>query len=133
MRQAAALPYRFVVGRDGPIEVLLITSSAGRWIIPKGDIDHGVEPHVAAEREAFEEGGVRGRIGRRSIGTFHTRKEQNGAAVPVEVDVFPLEVTEQLDRWPEMGQRQRRWLSVGEAAEAVAEPELVPIIKAFVP
>ncbi len=133
MRQAAALPYRFADGRDGPIEVLLITSSAKRWIIPKGDIDGGMEPHLAAEKEAFEEGGVRGRITSLSIGKFRTCKERDGAAIAIEVDVFPLEVTEQLDRWPEMEQRERRWLPVQEAAQTVVEPELQAIINSFMP
>ena len=92
------MPYRFAPGAAGQLEVLLVTSSSNRWIIPKGDIDHGMEPHLAAEKEAFEEGGVRGRIDSGSIGTFRTCKEQNGASFPVEVDVFPLEVTQQLDR-----------------------------------
>ena len=51
MYQAAALPFRRT-GGDGQdqIEVLLINSSSNRWIIPKGDIDGGMEPHLAAEK-----------------------------------------------------------------------------------
>ena len=67
MRQAAAFPYRLVEGSNGSsgsIELLLVTTGSGRWIIPKGDVDHGMAPHLAAEKEAFEEGGVRGRIQR---------------------------------------------------------------------
>ena len=130
MRQAAALPYRSAQGAARQLEVLLVTSSSNRWIIPKGDIDDGMKPHVAAEKEAFEEGGVRGRIGSRPIGTFRTSKEQNGAAISVEVEVFPLEVTEQLDRWPEMKQRERKWLPIGEAVK-IAEAELASIMTAF--
>lgn len=131
MHQAAALPFRRADGGDGELEVLLVNSSSNRWIIPKGDIDDGMAPHLAAEKEAFEEGGVRGKIGELRLGRFHSRKEQSGAVILLDVDVFPLEVIEELDRWPEAGQRKRRWLSRHEAAEAVGEPELAAIIRAF--
>jgi 8-oxo-dGTP pyrophosphatase MutT (NUDIX family) len=91
------------------VEVLLVTSSAGRWIIPKGDIDEGMPSYQAAEKEAFEEGGVRGQMGDRPLGTFQTCKQRDGASIRADVDVFPLKVVEELDRWPEMGVRQRRW------------------------
>lgn len=128
------MPYRKSgLGPASSIELLLITSSSKRWIIPKGDIDDGMEPHLAAEQEAFEEGGVRGRIDDRSIGTFRTCKEQDGAAIPVDVEVFPLEVTEQLDGWPEMEQRQRQWFPLPEAAAVVEEAELRDILRSFAP
>ncbi|MFL6749357.1 MAG: NUDIX hydrolase [Sphingomicrobium sp.] len=133
MRQVAAFPYRHAGGSAGTIEILLVTSSSDSWIIPKGDVDGGMPPHRAAEKEAFEEGGVRGQIGDQPIGTFRTRKQQDGAAIPMEVDVFPLEVTEELERWPEMEQRERRWLALDEAAETVREPGLREIISAFRP
>jgi 8-oxo-dGTP pyrophosphatase MutT (NUDIX family) len=129
------LPYRFAGTDSGEaVEVLLVTSfRSHRWIIPKGDIDDGMAPHLAAEKEAFEEGGVQGRIGQKSIGCFSSRKMQNGAAIPMRVDVFPLEVREELRRWPEMDIRERRWLTVEEAASAVEEPELQAIIASFRP
>ena len=131
MHQAAALPYRRADVGAGAVEVLLVNSSSNRWIIPKGDIDDGMEPHRAAEKEAFEEGGVRGQIGDQCLGEFRTRKEENGAITDIEVAVFPLEVTEMLDSWPEMDHRKRRWLSLRDAAEAVADPGLAEIIRRF--
>ena len=129
MNQAAALPFRRIAQADGAVEILLVNSSSDRWIIPKGDIDDGMEPHLAAEKEAFEEGGVRGWIDPTSLGDFETRKDQDGAVTFVEVAVFPLEVKEELDCWPEMDRRKRRWLPLGEAAEAIDEPELAAIIR----
>ncbi|HXG81230.1 MAG TPA: NUDIX hydrolase [Sphingomicrobium sp.] len=131
MRQAAALPYRNAAGPGGAIEILLVTSSSGRWIIPKGDIDDGMAPHLAAEKEAFEEGGACGRINARPIGEFHARKDLDGDSIQVEVEVFPLHVIEVLDRWPEMDQRDRKWLPRDAAAEAVEEPELRELILGF--
>jgi 8-oxo-dGTP pyrophosphatase MutT (NUDIX family) len=129
--QVAAIPYRCADG--GATELLLVNSSSGRWIIPKGDVDGGMAPHLAAEKEAFEEGGVRGRIGSTSIGTFRTFKMKNGAATPVEVSVYPLAVTEELDRWPEANRRERRWLPAKDAAAMVCEADLAAILSSFRP
>jgi ADP-ribose pyrophosphatase YjhB (NUDIX family) len=131
MRQAAAFPYRFQNGRGGPIQVLLVTSSCQRWILPKGDIDFGFAPHRAAEKEAFEEGGVRGTVSDRSIGSFCHRKDRNGAAISIEVEVYPLEVAHELSHWPEMHRRERRWLSLEEAAGVVEDGDLAEIIRSF--
>jgi len=133
MRQAAALPYR--VSEDSRnVEVLLVTGFRSRsWIIPKGDIDSGMTPYAAAEKEAFEEAGVLGRIDETSIGTFHYRKENNGNSADVLVDVYPLEVIEELAEWPEMKDRERRWVPVADAAIAVGQAELGAILMGFRP
>jgi hypothetical protein len=49
------------------------------------------------------------------------------------VDVFPLEVREQLDDWPERDERQRVWVTADEAALIVDEPGLAALLKAFDP
>ena len=52
-------------------EVLLVSSSAGRWILPKGWPMRGRTEGEAALREAWEEGGVaRGRVERRPLGEY---------------------------------------------------------------
>jgi ADP-ribose pyrophosphatase YjhB (NUDIX family) len=61
--QYAALPYRFTP--DAALEILLVTTRRSkRWIIPKGWPIKGLRPAKSAAREAFEEAGVRGKIGR---------------------------------------------------------------------
>ena len=40
-------------------EVLLVTSSNGRWILPKGWPIDGMTASEAAQQEAWEEGGVK--------------------------------------------------------------------------
>jgi predicted NUDIX family NTP pyrophosphohydrolase len=60
LRQAGVIAYRIL---DGKVQVLLMTSrDSGRWVIPKGNIDAGTKPSKAAEKEAYEEAGVKGVI-----------------------------------------------------------------------
>jgi ADP-ribose pyrophosphatase YjhB (NUDIX family) len=101
-RQVAALCWR-----PGP-QILLITSlTTKRWIIPKGWLAEGLTAAEAAAREALEEAGVTGKITSQPIGSFHYLKERkDGGGVPCSVDVFALEVTGQLDEWPEKGARE---------------------------
>ena len=67
--QVAAIPVRRQ--DDGKLEVLLVTSrETRRWIVPKGWPWPEVSDHEAAAAEAWEEGGVRGRILPDKLGTF---------------------------------------------------------------
>ena len=127
--QYGALPYR-LNGRSRT-EVMLVTSrETRRWIIPKGWPQTGRAPHNSAAREAFEEAGVIGAVGRRSVGSFPYQKRlKNGVVVACEVHVFPLKVTRQSRQWPEKAQRKVKWLSVKEAAKVVEEPMLSRIIR----
>ena len=88
--QYAALPYR-PTGAAGP-EVMLVTSRGRqRWIIPKGWPHGGRAPCDSAAREAFEEAGVLGLVGRRSVGSFRYKKRlKKGRVAVCNVHVFPL-------------------------------------------
>jgi 8-oxo-dGTP pyrophosphatase MutT (NUDIX family) len=110
---------------------MLVTSrETQRWIIPKGWPQRGRAPHDSAAREAFEEAGVVGAVGRRSVGSFpYEKRLKNGVVVLCEVRVFPLKVTRQSKQWPEKEQRQFKWVSIKEAAETVQEPTLSKIIR----
>jgi 8-oxo-dGTP pyrophosphatase MutT (NUDIX family) len=126
--QYAALPYRSS-GRSRT-EVMLVTSrETQRWIIPKGWPQRGRAPHESAAREAFEEAGVVGTVSRRSVGSFpYEKRLKTGSVVVCEVRVFPLKVLRQSRQWPEREQRDVKWLSIKDAAEAVQEPMLSKII-----
>jgi len=112
------------------LELLLITSrGTGRWIIPKGWPIEGLPPHVVAAREAREEAGLEGRISERAIGRFHYDKRlADGSSLPCAVEVFALEVDQQMPSWPERDERRTRWFALEEGAEAVQEPELQALI-----
>jgi 8-oxo-dGTP pyrophosphatase MutT (NUDIX family) len=127
--QYGALPYR--VNSGSRAEIMLVTSrDTRRWIIPKGWPKKGKSPHHSAAREAFEEAGVVGAVGKRSVGSFSYEKRlKDGGSVECEVRVFPLQVKRQSKQWPEMQERKVRWLTASEAAEKVKEPMLGAIIR----
>jgi uncharacterized protein Yka (UPF0111/DUF47 family)/ADP-ribose pyrophosphatase YjhB (NUDIX family) len=113
--------------------VLLVTSrESRRWVIPKGNFANNVSPHAAAAQEAEEEAGVRGAVCPTPLGTYRYRKRKgSGASLMADVEVFPLSVSEQLTDWKEKKQRERRWFSLSDAANAVDEPDLRDLIRSF--
>ncbi|MBL8771726.1 MAG: NUDIX hydrolase [Phenylobacterium sp.] len=129
--QYAALPWRR--REDGEVEVLLITSrETRRWVIPKGWPMKDKEPGPCAAQEAFEEAGVVGEPRRRSLGAYHYDKRlRSGRTQHVRVQVFPMEVAEERDIWPEMAERDRNWTTPAEAARLVDEPELKALLAKF--
>lgn len=127
--QYAALPFR-----AGPQPEIMLVSSreTKRWVLPKGWPMKGRKPHAAAAQEALEEAGLVGKIEKKSIGAYHYVKNlRNGAAILCRVEVFPMQVERQRKTWRERDQRITRWFPIERAAEAVREPELAGIIRAF--
>lgn len=134
MRQIAVLPYRAASPAvDAPIHILLVTSrETRRWVIPKGKPVATLPPHASAAREAEEEAGVLGAACPAALGSYRYRKRRaSGASVWTDVDVFPFSVTEELARWKEQHERERRWFTLAEAAAAVEEPDLAALIRSF--
>lgn len=132
-QQYAALPWRR--GPDGGVEVLLITSrDTRRWVIPKGWPIKGLKSPQTAAREAFEEAGVEGEIGKKKIGVFHYDKRlRSGRLQRVRVAVYPLKVGRECVAWPEVLQREKLWADPLAAAELVQEPELAALLRVFTP
>ncbi|MGQ9369371.1 NUDIX hydrolase [Azospirillum sp. ST 5-10] len=126
-RQYAALPFTI----DDGLRVMLITSrETRRWIIPKGWAEKGVEPHEMAAREAYEEAGLRGSVAAEPIGAYHYMKRLTAKrSVPCVVEVFPLQVDEELADWPEKHERERRWMRPSQAALLVAEEGLIDLLQ----
>jgi 8-oxo-dGTP pyrophosphatase MutT (NUDIX family) len=75
------------------LEILIVTTrQSRRWIVPKGWPIKRLTPSKSAAREAFEEAGVRGKVGARAIGNF-TYIKTTGQIVDdanYEVKIFPL-------------------------------------------
>jgi 8-oxo-dGTP pyrophosphatase MutT (NUDIX family) len=125
--QFAALP---LAVRDGEVKAMLVTSrETKRWVLPKGWAEANLAPHDLAAKEAFEEAGLVGKVGHDPVGTYHYHKRlNNGRTVLCEVSVFPLWVERQLHDWPERRQRKTMWFTLGQAAMAVDEGDLVTLL-----
>lgn len=114
-------------------EVLLVSSSSGRWILPKGWPIDGLSAGEAAAQEAWEEGGVKAsKIGEASMGSFYGRKTyDNGRSEPCETLVYKLKVADVSNDFPEANRRERIWVSPSQAAEMVDNAQLKSLLAKF--
>ena len=128
--QLAALCWR--KGAGGP-EVLLVTSSSGRWILPKGWPIQGKSAAEAVLTEAWEEGGVsRGKASRKPLGSYIAiKRTPQGDDVPCRHHVYAIKVRDVADDFPEAHRRDRAWVSPAEAARLVDEEGLRDILRSF--
>lgn len=130
LTQFAALPFR---EHEGRLEVLLATSrDTGRWVIPKGWPMKGKKPHEAAAQEALEEAGLKGKAGKKPLGSYVYWKRMKEHFVLVRVQVYPLRVTKQLKMFREVAVRRLAWMTPHEAALLVDEAGLSNLMLAFV-
>ena len=87
--QVAAVCYRV---RRLKIEFLLVRTRKGKWTFPKGGVVGGLTRAQSAALEAFEEGGVHGRIERASFTRYILRKRRSSQAGEVTIDAYLCEV-----------------------------------------
>ena len=129
--QIGALCYKIM---DDKTQILLITSrKSKRWIIPKGWKIDKLTNRKSVALEAWEEGGVQGKVSNRSIGTYDYRKKKDsGDFFTCRVKVYGLRVKSLKRKFPEQGQRQLKWVDTNKAIEYVFEPELKNLIADFV-
>lgn len=124
-KQSAVIPFR-VKGKR--FEILLITSRKKQnWILPKGIIEIGMSPEESAAKEAMEEAGVIGLISDELIGEY--KYEKWGGMCRVKV--FPLQVNEVLEKWPEDDIRQRKWFTIDKAMKKLTKDYLINIVAIF--
>lgn len=127
-RQAGALAW--LPGE--PLRFVLVTSRrTRRWVFPKGGIEEGHTAPETAAREALEEAGVVGRAAPRPIGSFRSEKIRPPHVWALQVDLFPLAVDEVCDEWPESAQRLRRFVTLDEARDLLADPEMLALAELF--
>lgn len=128
IRQSGALPYAIV---DDRMAFLLVTSRrSGLWIFPKGAIEPDMTPWESAALEAYEEAGVLGDIGTQPVGRYQALAGSGGSKL-IEVDLYPLLVTSQLEDWKEKGERLRHWVTLAEARRLLANGGLREIVEHF--
>lgn len=118
--RAAAVAYRRT---PGGVEFLLVrTKGRKAWTFPKGHLEPGESSAQAAEREAAEEAGVRGRVDPRPLATYRYPTGRDAQAEGyVEVVAHLMEVdarasTEGPERW-----RKPAWLGPDEAVARLSE------------
>ena len=127
-RQYGAVPFR---KRRGAIEVLLITSRGSkRWTVPKGWPKKS--PRATAKAEAFEEAGVRGRVGHRPLGEVLYRKKKGSRWVRCRLQVYPLAVKRRAKKWPEHRQRTASWFDLRTAAKKCSNKDLSRLMRDLV-
>lgn len=119
-------------GEAGP-EVLLVKSSRGRWIIPKGWPMDGHTDAETAKLEAWEEAGMyKGRVSKAPIGGYITEKRfDDGRRVPCHVSVYRIDVRTMTKTYPEAGIRKRKWMALKKAAKKVDDKGLRALLKAW--
>ncbi len=89
----------------------------------------GKTPAEAAAREAFEEAGVRGKMGAEPVGRYlYDKVSLDGSAVPCMVDVYPLRVELELDGWREATTRTRSWAPLETASMLAYEEGLADLL-----
>lgn len=126
-RQSSVIPYRLTNGQP---EILLITSSkAKRWLIPKGIITPGLSAPESARKEAYQKVGVEGDTEDCPIGVY-AYKKWGGTC---HVHVYPMQVTRVLPdfKWPE-NYRRRSWMTPEAAVKNVKSKGLQTIIEQFI-
>ena len=123
--QAGAIPYTIV--QDQVVFLLITSRGSGRWIFPKGEPMAGFEPWDVAAQEALEEAGVEGEIDPRPIGTYRTFKTLAFRRKIIEVEMYPLRVTRQLDEWAEKGLRHRHWAILPETKRLLSDARLAEL------
>lgn len=111
--QSSTIPYRII---EGSLEILLITSiRKGRWIVPKGYVDYNLTGFESAKKEAYEEAGVLGSNETVELGSYKFEKESSTFVVKV----YSMEVVEELEKFPEVNLRKRKWFPFEEAIEKI--------------
>ncbi|OVA09708.1 NUDIX hydrolase domain [Macleaya cordata] len=124
---SGCIPYRIkkdveddTVDSENRLEVLMVSSpNREDLVFPKGGWEDDETMVEAACREALEEAGVKGILDENYLGwwEFRSKSRQNSCSTEGSCRgcMFALEVTEELDTWPEEDNHGRRWLSMGEA------------------
>ncbi|MDP6446761.1 MAG: protein kinase [Pirellulaceae bacterium] len=122
--QIGALSFR-VVGSE--VQVLVVRNRRDtHWTVPKANYSSDMSISATALGEAFEESGVNGVARGKPLGTYSYFRNQRDRAVLL----IPVEVTDELNEWPESF-RRRRWCSTVDAVELIACDSLRDLVAEF--
>jgi 8-oxo-dGTP pyrophosphatase MutT (NUDIX family) len=113
IKQYGAIPF---TRDDGTIRVVLVTSAGGCWIFPKGNFEEEFGKCGTAELESFEEAGVKGKVLPHPV---YRAKIMIRGGIKARLMLYPLEVQQVFDQWPEDDRRQRRIVTLNEADQLI--------------
>jgi len=115
---------------DGRMEVLLLRPRlGGRWGLPTGRYSATRTGLPSAERAAFHDAGVTGRLDSQSLGRYRTiRVLAQGREELCDVTVIGLHVWGTLVSWPGDTKVLRRWMPLAEATTLVDEAGLTTVL-----
>lgn len=118
-------------GKDG-VEVMMVKSSRGRWIIPKGWPEDDLTDAQTAKAEAWEEAGVlMGKVSKVPMGGYLTEKRyDDGRRIPCHVSVYRIDVRKTTKSYPEAGMRARKWMPLKKAVKKTKDKGLRDLLKA---
>jgi len=123
--RSAVIP---LIKDNNGIKVVLVTTKPkhkGNWIFPKGQIELDMTGYESAAKEAYEEAGVIGQISPTLFDTY----QQNKWGSRMQVQVYTMDVTEILETWKEMRDRDRQILPLDEAIKLVQSSQKHVLIK----
>lgn len=131
-KEHAALPWR--MNCDGNLEVMLLRPRrGGSWRIPAARCSGTRTGLQSADRAAFQEAGITGRVGSEPLGRYVAlRLHLCGSRKAVEVTVHGPHVWGSLASWPNDVKVIRRWMPPAEAAVSVEETGLRGLIASLV-
>lgn len=109
-------------GKGEKHRIVLVTSTTGRWIIPKGQIEKDLTKKEVALDEAWEEAGIRGKITGKSKDFLIYR----GGLILWKI--YPVKINSLEDDWPEKKYRKRRLISPSDAARKIDNKDLTKAI-----
>ncbi len=113
-------------GKGEELKIVIVTSSSGRWIIPKGQVEKDLKKREVAIIEMWEEAGI--------IGTITGKPKEfiidrQGEAL---WKIYPVQIIRLEEKWPEKKLRERRLVSPEEAMELIDNEDLSAAIKKLV-
>jgi 8-oxo-dGTP pyrophosphatase MutT (NUDIX family) len=112
-KQSGVIPYLW---KGDDIQIVLVTStSRNGWVLPKGVIERSMSPEDSAAKEAFEEAGAIGNVGKDIVAEYEYEK-WGGTC---HVKMYPMEVTKLLKSWQEKDKRERRVVNIRKALDMI--------------
>lgn len=128
-RPAPSDTRRRVANQPKAVEILLIQDSKNRWTIPKGHIEEGETPRVAAEREIREETGLQEMKVLDWLGKINFRYRRNSSLVLMTTDIFLVQAkgkshSVKKEKW----MTNLAWMSANDALDKIEYEDIGKLI-----